>query len=277
MSYDEKVALAVKHFASGGSVLAYGHAATPSSIYNDPTLYPRLFPWLYPYGLGGFGNGRIKVKLSRLAHIRFCLLYSDRRFQTDDYFPFIAFNHEQIRASTKGGYLLTGRRNFPAVAENLLSIDQGALDRLIDRGRAGEAIRPEGDDENACMSLLSVIDHIGGHVPGSVTQKRYQRNEIKSLIIANNVPLFFITFSPVDFKSPLCLYYSGEMINVFQADTVLPSAAARLHAIAQNPVACARFFDHVVSTFVRTILKVGEEGQDRGLFGPTSGYYGTVE
>ncbi|KAI0351830.1 hypothetical protein OH77DRAFT_1410241, partial [Trametes cingulata] len=56
MTYDQKVALAVKHFASGGSVLAYGHSAEPASIYNDATLFPRLFPWLYPYGLGGFGN-----------------------------------------------------------------------------------------------------------------------------------------------------------------------------------------------------------------------------
>ncbi|EIW54153.1 uncharacterized protein TRAVEDRAFT_132232, partial [Trametes versicolor FP-101664 SS1] len=56
LTYDEKVALAVKHFTSGESVLAYGHFSEPSSIYNDAKLFPRLFPWLYPYGVGGFGN-----------------------------------------------------------------------------------------------------------------------------------------------------------------------------------------------------------------------------
>ncbi|KAI0351829.1 hypothetical protein OH77DRAFT_1410232, partial [Trametes cingulata] len=212
-----------------------------------------------------------------MAHIRFCLLYGDRRFQTDEYFPFIAFNHEQIRASTRGGYLLTTRRNFDTVADNLLSLDSKALDRLIERGHAGLALSPENEEENACMALLSVIDHIGGHVPGSVTQKRYQRHEIKSLIIAQNVPLFFITFSPVDFKSPLCLYYCGESINLLGLHAQLPSAAERLCSIAENPVACARFFHHVVTTFLRTILRVGGVGEDRGLFGPTASYYGTVE
>ncbi|EIW54152.1 uncharacterized protein TRAVEDRAFT_75940, partial [Trametes versicolor FP-101664 SS1] len=204
-------------------------------------------------------------------------MYYDRRFQTDDYFPFIAFNHEQIRASTTGGYLLTTRRNFPAVAENLLNIDQSALQRLIDRGRAGLGITPESPEEQACMSLLTVIDHVGGHVPGSSTQKRYQRSEIKSLIIANNVPLFFITFSPVDFKHPLCLYYCGESIDLFDSFTEFPSAASRLSAIADNPVACSRFFHHVVSTFLSTVVKAGEVGDDRGLFGPVNSYYGTVE
>lgn len=277
MTYDEKVALAVKHFTSGGSVLAYGHSADPSSIYNDPKLFPRLFPWLYPYGLGGFANAGIKTTLSRIAHIRFCLTYHDRRFQTDDYFPFIAFNHEQIRASATGGYLLTTRRNFPAVAENLLNLDRAALQRLIDRGRDGHSVSPQTPEESACMSLLTVLDHVGGQVPGSTTQKKYQRNEIKSLIICYNVPLFFITFSPVDFKNPLCLYYCGESIDLLTGSGVFPSAGHRLASIADNPVACAKFFHHVVSTFLSTVIKAGEVGKDCGLFGPASTYYGTVE
>ncbi|EIW61748.1 uncharacterized protein TRAVEDRAFT_116284, partial [Trametes versicolor FP-101664 SS1] len=56
LSRDQRVAAAIKHFDAGGGALAYGHAAKPSSMYHNPQLYPRLFPWLYPYGLGGFDN-----------------------------------------------------------------------------------------------------------------------------------------------------------------------------------------------------------------------------
>ncbi|OCH89704.1 hypothetical protein OBBRIDRAFT_696602, partial [Obba rivulosa] len=56
MSYDAKVAASLKHLQNGGSVIAYGHASQPESLYNNPGLFPSMFPWLFPYGTGGFEN-----------------------------------------------------------------------------------------------------------------------------------------------------------------------------------------------------------------------------
>ncbi|KAI0355613.1 hypothetical protein OH77DRAFT_1364522, partial [Trametes cingulata] len=56
LSREQRIAAAIKHFNEGGGALAYGHASSPSSMYHNPALYPRLFPWLFPYGLGGFDN-----------------------------------------------------------------------------------------------------------------------------------------------------------------------------------------------------------------------------
>ncbi|TFK81642.1 hypothetical protein K466DRAFT_441178, partial [Polyporus arcularius HHB13444] len=56
MTYEAKLATAIKHFDNGGHALAYGHDHTPQSIYHNPDLFPGMFPWLYPYGLGGFEN-----------------------------------------------------------------------------------------------------------------------------------------------------------------------------------------------------------------------------
>ncbi|KAI0640766.1 hypothetical protein C8Q79DRAFT_888622, partial [Trametes meyenii] len=83
MPYDAKIALAVRHFNSGHAALAYGHDSEPQSIYHNPDLYPGMFPWLYPYGRGGFGNSLCNKTLDRSVHIKLCLLYADRRFQTD--------------------------------------------------------------------------------------------------------------------------------------------------------------------------------------------------
>ncbi len=48
-------ALALKHLNSDGKVLAVGHSDHLESIWNNPQLYPQMFSWLFPYGLGGIG------------------------------------------------------------------------------------------------------------------------------------------------------------------------------------------------------------------------------
>ena len=275
MSYDARLAVAMKHFSSGKSMLAIGHDDTPESIYHNVNLYPGLFPWLYPYGCGGFENSYIKTRLHRREHIRHLLMYADRRFQTDEYFPFIAFNQEQIRGSTRGGYLLTERRNFANVVDTILNVDKQVLQQLIDRSAKGEFIKPKTDEEQRCFKLLSIVDHVAAHVPGSPTQRKYQRNQLKSLIMTIGVPIFFITFAPVEFKNPLCMYYCGEQIDLLSRQPVMPHHLDRMRAIASNPVACARFFHLLVSLFVRIILRSGHELP--GLFGRIRAYYGTVE
>ncbi|OBZ70986.1 hypothetical protein A0H81_09516, partial [Grifola frondosa] len=63
MTYQQKIAAALKHFESGGKALAYGHEPQPESIYHNPSLYPGVFPWLFLYGRGAFENGCIHMKL----------------------------------------------------------------------------------------------------------------------------------------------------------------------------------------------------------------------
>ncbi|EIW54747.1 uncharacterized protein TRAVEDRAFT_39269 [Trametes versicolor FP-101664 SS1] len=85
MSYDAKIALAIRHLDEGHAALAYGHNTIPESIYHNSALFPGMFPWLYPFGRGGFENELIVTRLDRVEHIRASLLYHDRRFQTDRY------------------------------------------------------------------------------------------------------------------------------------------------------------------------------------------------
>ncbi|EPT05110.1 hypothetical protein FOMPIDRAFT_1100476, partial [Fomitopsis schrenkii] len=202
-------------------------------------------------------------------------MYADRCFQTDEYFPFIVFNHEQIRGSSRGGYLMTERRNFSRVVEKILTVDKDALDALIARGKKGEYLKPENPAEQSCFDLLSIIDQVAGHVPASATQRKYQRSQLKSLIMTLGVPIFFITFAPVDFKHPLCMYYCGEKIDLLSATPAMSSNYERMRAVAANPVACARFFHLIVTLFVKHILRSGSNRP--GLFGVTRAYYGTVE
>ncbi|KAI0640828.1 hypothetical protein C8Q79DRAFT_895370, partial [Trametes meyenii] len=201
--------------------------------------------------------------------------YPDRRFQTDRCFVFIIFNHKQIRASAQGGYLLTASSRARELSALILGLNRDALDALVERGSSGAYLRPETTAEKECFELMAFVDHVAGHVKGSNTSRKYQRNEIKSLIYVRGAPLFFITFAPADYKNPLCLYYCGEDIDLSDRMPRLRSSDDRLRAIASNPVGAARFFDKMVTLFVERILRYGSD--EPGLFGPTSSYYGTVE
>ncbi|KDR72197.1 hypothetical protein GALMADRAFT_31755, partial [Galerina marginata CBS 339.88] len=110
-------------------------------------------------------------------------------------------------------------------------------------------------------------------VQGSLSSKKFRRNELWSLMSFKGAPLWFITFSPADSRHPLCIYYAGNKID-FTPEIPL-SQKQRNAMVAQNPVAAARFFRFMVQAFIRHILGVG--GTNQGIYGKTDAYYGMVE
>jgi hypothetical protein len=265
--------IALRHWNNRGAALAVSHASSPLSIYNNPNLYPQIFPWLFPYGLGGIGS----TPFSDKTHKRHLLMYHDKRFQKDICFPFVAFSHQQIKASTTGGLLLAESQNFDNIANRLLSVNQNVLDDLAKRMSIGEVIKPSTDDERACFQLIRDLDHIDGKVDGSITSKKHMRSEIWSMMTYLGAPSWYITLSPADNKHPICLYFADnkERLDV----ELIRLEDERYRLIANNPVAGARFFHFMVQMFIEHVLGVGAESNsnDLGAYGKTAGYYGTVE
>lgn len=272
MSLKALTAVALQHLTNNGKTLAIGHAPEPESIYQNPQLYPQMFPWLFPYGLGGIENKRGKKKVAERKWKQHLLMYHDKRFQTDQYFPLIAFNHEQIKQSAGAGVLLADRKSFNIVSERLLNINLNVLEDLSKRMVAGEHVKPQTQEEKDCYQLINDLDHIAHNVQGSMTSKKHMRNEIWSTVAYKGAPSWFITFAPADLKHPLCLYYADKNL-VFKPEVRTPDECYGL--IANNPIAGARFFHFTVLLFIKHVLGV-DAGHD-GLYGKTSAYYGTVE
>jgi hypothetical protein len=265
-------AIALEHLTSEGKILGIGHEETPESIYKNPQLFPQMMPWLFPYGLGGIGQTRHRNKLSAIVHKRHLLMYHDKRFQKDPFFPLISFNHEQIKGSTTGGYLLAEKHSFNDISKRLLNVNVEVLSELSKRMTSGERIKPETEEEKNCFQLINDLDHIGNHVDGSITKKKFMRNEIWSLISYKGAPSWFITFAPADNKHPISLYFADTQ------ETFSPALRGyddRYRLIANNPVAGARFFHYMSEMFIKHVLGVGTNHP--GLYGDTSAYYGTVE
>jgi len=145
-------AMAAKHLDDGGKVVAIGHFKEPQSIWKNPKLYPQMFPWLFPYGLGGIGHERQKHRLSDAQHKRHLLMYHDKRFQKDSHFPLIAFNHEQIKDSTTAGFILAKQKSFDNIANRLLQINSDVLADITERMIKGEQVKGDFQEERTVFS-----------------------------------------------------------------------------------------------------------------------------
>ncbi|KAJ3935822.1 MAG: hypothetical protein NXY57DRAFT_1046468 [Lentinula lateritia] len=214
LTRDQMIGIAALHLDNEGKFLRTSHAENPESLWQNPQLYPKMFPWLFPFGLGGIGSSNLTLKsFSESSHIKFLLLYHDKRFQLDHSFPFVAFSHQQIKASTSQSFLLAESRKF--------------TDIILQK-----YIKPSTDAE------------IHTKTQGSISSKKTMQSEIWSLINHIGGPSWYVTLTPCDFKHPICIYH---------ADTKHKFDCRLL--LSNNPVA----------------------GPNGGLFGPTSGYYCTVE
>lgn len=204
----EITARAIEHFKSGGKVLGIGQSPQPESLYHNPQLYPQMFPWLFPYGLGGLDNSATGCRtVSEEKRKEQLLMYHDKRFQLEPLFPLVALNHEQIKKSTSAGYLLADKNKFGDIANRLLNIKDSTLADIIHRLSRG-SMKPETEEEKACFQILNDLDHVNYKVQGSITSKKYMRNEIWSLFSYLGAPSWFITFAPADVKHPIALYFA---------------------------------------------------------------------
>ncbi|KAG6894664.1 hypothetical protein C0995_013891, partial [Termitomyces sp. Mi166 len=153
---DELKGLAMQHWESNRKALRVGHSTLPKNSFNDPHLYPQMFPWLFPYGLGGIGANEGGVSVQ--GHKASLLMYHDKQFQLDTGFPFAAFSQEQVKAATSSGYLAAEHANFKDIAERLVLVNQKVFATLAKRMADGEIIKPTTEEEKACFHVIDDLD-----------------------------------------------------------------------------------------------------------------------
>ncbi|KAF7983526.1 hypothetical protein HWV62_21078 [Athelia sp. TMB] len=77
-SWKELKAIAVRHLAEGGHVMAVGHSNMALTTIKNPGLYPQMFPWLFPYGKGGLDQPQHKHIIASAVRKRWLLQYHDK-------------------------------------------------------------------------------------------------------------------------------------------------------------------------------------------------------
>lgn len=130
---------------------------------------------------------------------------------------------------------------------------------------------------------------IGTSVPYAPQRKSWYRNEIEAINRTNGMPTFFITINPADLKSPIVNILAGKTLDA-RLEKILTSQPDELDSEqrklydqhqrssnAHNPVACAEYFELVLSQIRKHFL-----GYQNGHFrkcplGYVNAFYGCVE
>jgi len=248
-SYQLKAA-ALRHAKRGGSFIQVPHDAEPLNEFFNPTMFPMLYPSLFPYGIGGFEDRRRAVAIGLENHIKHVLALTDRRFQEHYSFMFVAFNMNQRRKLLLHMSLRVKRNNFDSWARRFVDISMEAVQTLSERAATGAQPMITTDEEQKVLELLKEVKLTSASVPGSAASRLTVRNEIRANILSLGVPSFYITVNPADLYSPAVKYLSGHDIDVDNLmSNEVPTYWEQAKAIARNPCIAAEFFDAYLSAF----------------------------
>ncbi|KAI0735672.1 hypothetical protein C8Q76DRAFT_766005 [Earliella scabrosa] len=227
---------ALKHCLSGGNFVQSRAGSQFIADFENPSLLTWLYPYLDPWGIGGFFEPRRTRPLTLDEQLKYLLTV----------YPDFAFREH--------------------IVGQLLALNLTTLDALYEKYKHNPSYHPESQEEKEMLALLARVNAISHDLPGTNGYKTALRNQIRSLINYKGTPTLFVTLNPSDIHNPIVALLAGQEVTVEQATRGEELARWQRKLIAaQNPDACARFFHKIISGFIHTVLRYGRPG--RGLFG----------
>ena len=273
-------AAALRHAKRGGSFIEVPHDPEPVNEFFNPSMFPMLYPTLFPYGIGGFEDRHRLIPIGLGNHVKHMLALADKRFQEHYSFVFVVFNVLQRRRLLLHTSLRVNRNNFNSWAQRFARVSAEAISSLTARASDGAQPTATTDEEHLALGLMREVKAISSNIPGSPESRLTMRNEIRGMILSLGVPSFFVTVNPADVYNPIVKFLAGNNIDV---DNLLPDQVPtyweQAGTIARNPCIAAEFFDTYINAFIRSFLQYDPKRQSTktGILGVTKAYYGCVE
>ncbi|KAJ3558871.1 hypothetical protein NM688_g667 [Phlebia brevispora] len=265
-----------------GGYLEILHDSTPANEFHDPSLFPRMYPTLYPYGIGGFEDRLRGTRLSFKRHAKHLFSLADKRFQKHTSFLFVVFNILQQREILLRSCLKVRRESFCHVAAELESISRDAVRRVCERVAREEHNVGYTEEEQRVVKLMRHVNLVTSTVPGSSSSKVYMRNQIRAMMLQLGMPSFFITINPADTHNPIVKFLAGKDIDIDDMGrSDIPIAFDQGVLVAKNPFIAAKFFNLYMESFFKIVLGYDHNtltySDEGGVLGHVKGYYRCVE
>ncbi|THU91669.1 hypothetical protein K435DRAFT_673613, partial [Dendrothele bispora CBS 962.96] len=254
----------------------------PISEYFNPSLFPGMYPTLFPYGICGFEDERRNPKLSLELQAEYLLDLDGGLFRMHWSFIFVVFNLIQRRKVHFQTHLAVGRKNFHKIANQIINISSTILLQLSRKIETEKTINNLTPSESQAMSLLSQVKTITSHVPGSSGAKLRMRNEIKSYFGYFGMPHLYFTFNPSAVHSPVMqVIFGDDTIDLGLRHPSVPEPHIRAVRVAVDPVASADFFEFswraLFSTLFGWDFEKNRSKHGGGVLGHIRAFYGTSE
>ena len=212
-------------------------------------------------------------------HIRHYLSLTDDCFQKHVAFPFVMMNILQCCSISFQSKLAFKCSWFPAVSAAMDKINPEELSEMLEKLKNNPNTKPASECEKAAAELIQYVNYISDQISGSPAEVNTMREEICAITRSTGLPHLFVTINIADFHNPVSQVFAGQDINLNEFfDKAAGSAESftRATTIAQNPVAAAKAFSHLIEAFTGILL--GTKREDRiGVFGKVNSYYGVVE
>ena len=276
VSYRDMKMKALSHCINGGMFVRSHSGDKFMPDFENPSLMTWLFPYLDPWGIGGFHEQSRIIPISMEEQLKYLMAIDDSPFQKDPDFAFVYFNILQKKAVCDSVRFRVAAADQERIVRDLLSVNKEELDRLIARLKANKSYQAHTDEEKRILQLVTRIGVSLHNIPGTAGYKLKMRNEIRSLVAFRGTPAFFVTLNPSDVHHPLVSLLCGNDINLeaMERGQELTEWQRKL-LVSRNPAACAKFFHTIISSFITIVLRCGRKG--RGILGKCTAYYGTVE
>ncbi|CAF2063985.1 unnamed protein product, partial [Rotaria magnacalcarata] len=171
----------------------------------------RLYPTLFPYGLGGVENERRSVRVSYAKHIRYFLSYHDHRFEMNTSFIFVTFNILQRRTACAKSRILASRPFFSSQATEINQLTAKEVKIALDQIESNSSERTLNPRLSAFLKQLKTIS---GSVMGSNQSRANYRVELHAQIFFSGLPNIFITINPCDLHHPLAMKFAGVDLDI---------------------------------------------------------------
>lgn len=179
-SSNKLCAAAFRHVSASvrGCFVQVSHAPQTANEFFNPSLFPMLYPTLFPYGLGGFEDPNRSSVLSLKRQVAHFFSLADNRFRLHQSFLFIVFSVLQKRAILLHTGLRMKSTGFDNFSEVLASISNETIRVVCDRVTRGDAITCNSPDKCKILTLLNEVNVVTAKVPCSSASRVAMRNEI---------------------------------------------------------------------------------------------------
>ncbi|KAE8222155.1 hypothetical protein CF319_g4600 [Tilletia indica] len=254
------------------------HGSTFVEDYNNPDLFPGMFPTLFPWGTGGFEQKERKTRLAFARQANHLLDLTEPLFRRHWSFIFIIANIKQRRAIHLGSRLMCKSRDFDRFSTLLQRLNPAVVQRVSEHIARGGSLKTLSGDEVQIFSLLKKCELVSARVPGSKAIMTRARADIRAYVGKFGIFQLFLTLNPGPSHSPVFqIFYGDKSVTLDARNPTLPTSKARAARVADDPVAASDYFHfHVFAVFQYLLgwdLRKRTSSAEGGIFGRLSAFY----
>ncbi len=187
--------------------------------WEDPYYFTSAFPCLFPFGTGGHLEQRkgpmsletwakwtIQHHFHRYIHIVHIIEQANfnYRFARHPVFMFLVYDVIHKRKAALGYSLLVKSGMWEKTEELICEITYAQLTatatKIKETNRYTDA---------AILALERHVQTVAAHIPHLYARCFQFRLRLKALMVANGIPVFWITFNSADLRCPLIIHLAG--------------------------------------------------------------------